>query len=149
MKISKKTATLILDYCELVDKMLSDIGTYNCTGKYKGTRDYSIQFTDGTEKFISNGKKSFDSSLENQIKSIKYFNENKDRLLDEISLSLDIPKAELDLKFDKEYFFVCIEYKGLLFTESSFSCYCKLEEYIAHWDPKLKRSLSKNFYLQN
>lgn len=55
-----------------------------CTGKWRGTYDYSLVFDNRTRLFISNGMKYFHETVQNYIGCLKIFNTNKNRILDEI-----------------------------------------------------------------
>lgn len=46
---------------------------HRCTGKWRGTTDYSLLFEDGTRIFISNGMQYFDEGLMTEITNLERF----------------------------------------------------------------------------
>lgn len=136
---------LIKEFCLLHGKEFKCISKHSCTGKWSGTTDYCIVFSDDTRYFVSNGMKYFNEKLQSKIDEFNYLQLNKNKLKEKIAFSLDLDVNSFDLIFDKELFFVCIFINGLLFTETNFSFFCK---YGSNWDYTKKRTLLENFYLQ-
>ena len=53
-----------------------------CTGKWRGTTDYYVEFNTGDKYFITNGMKGFDERLDEVIKLYKTFNANKAEIME-------------------------------------------------------------------
>lgn len=52
-----------------------------CSGKYRGTTDYSVIFDNGVRYFISNGMKYFELILDERIKVFSAFESMKDKIV--------------------------------------------------------------------
>lgn len=136
---------LINEFCLLHGKEFKCISKHSCTGKWRGTTDYYIVFSDDTRYFVSNGMKYFNEQLKSKIDEFNYLQLNKNELKKKIAFSLDLDVNSFELIYDNELYFVCISINGLLFTETNFSYFCK---YGSKWDYTKKRTLSENFYLR-
>lgn len=90
----------------------------SCTGKWRGTIDYSLVFDNKIELFISNGMESFNSRVKSICDDIIYFKENKANLLiqlkeriiydNEIAAKLGLYEVEiLDLDICEENELYC------------------------------------------
>ena len=65
---------------QMCDKMAKLLGHkswkkigHPCTGKWRGTTDYSLVFEDESEVFISNGMKYFDENLTDMVATLERF----------------------------------------------------------------------------
>jgi len=116
-----------------------------CTGKYKGSTDYSLQFEDNTCIFISNGRKSYRDRIIQYINDFEYYHNHKQAIdvwLKELVIHDNqtaewqgLPKIELiGTRIDNSDwlnvadYYMCINEElklKLTFKETGFSFYCK------------------------
>ena len=71
-----------------------------CTGKWRGTTDYSVEFNDNRKFFITNGMKNFDTRLDTYIVTYKTFNENKNEIL---AILKELEKADNEIAEEKGF----------------------------------------------
>lgn len=60
-----------------------------CTGKYKGTTDYSLVFDKKVHFFISNGKNYFSERIREHIHSVTAFQNHKDEMFQSICRQIE------------------------------------------------------------
>lgn len=53
-----------------------------CSGKWKGTTDYSVKFNNGVRFYISNGMKYFEKNLDEEIKAYSAFESMKSEIIE-------------------------------------------------------------------
>lgn len=116
----------------------------HCTGKWRGTIDYRLQFEDGTYVFISNGKKYYERNLFEYIAHFEYYHAHKEELEEWIKSIIrndnhtavwqKLPLIELigtridDDRFIVFDYYLCVDTDIKLqktYRETSFSYYCK------------------------
>ena len=95
-KISKETLEKCNKLAKLFNAKTGAIEKTACTGKYRGTFDYSVVFDNGTSFFISNGLKYFNSRIDDLIKTYENFNqiENKNKILNYLKKECELDKTE-------------------------------------------------------
>jgi len=145
MKINFNNISIL---CKLYQKEFEKITKQPCTGKWRGTTDYGIKFKDGSTKFISNGMKYFDESVQKEIEQLNYFQQNKEFLKSEVSKSIDLHVVKFDLVIHNSDLcmgWICIQFEGFNYTETSFSYFCKGR---MTWNADKKRTITDNFYLK-
>ena len=81
-----------------------------CTGKWRGTTDYSVQFDNGYKFFITNGMKRFDERLEEVVGIYKTFNANKDKIVEILKEREAVDNAIAREKEFKEYEILDVTY---------------------------------------
>lgn len=132
---------------KLLGKKSYEYSKRHCTGKWRGTIDYSLQFEDGTSIFISNGKKYYQRNLLEYITHFEYFHTHKEELEEWIKTIIKndnhtavwqkLPLIELiGIRIDDDRFIVfdyylCVDTDIKLvktYKETSFSYYCKGQE---------------------
>ncbi|WP_165045344.1 hypothetical protein [Dysgonomonas sp. ZJ709] len=129
---------------ELLGKKSYANSKRHCTGKWRGTIDYRLQFEDGTYVFISNGKKYYERNLFEYIAHFEYYHVHKEELETWIKSIIrndnhtavwhKLPLIELiGTRIDVDQFIVfdyylCVDTDTRLiktYKETSFSYYCK------------------------
>lgn len=68
-------------FASLIGKTFVAKTAHKCGGKWRGTTDYSLLFSDGTTFYISNGMKFFEKTLKEKIDKIVCFKNNKTNIL--------------------------------------------------------------------
>lgn len=115
-----------------------------CTGKYRGTSDYSLVFDDGTSLFISKGRAQYRIKLLLYITQFSYYHQHKEQIEEWIRTVLrhdnrtaewqKLPPIEfIGTRIDEDLFIVfdyymCISKEQklkLTYKETGFSYYCK------------------------
>ena len=129
LKIKKQVSKRIQDKVNQLAKLFNaETGTIiytNCTGKYKGCKDYSVLFNNGEEYFINCGYKYFEECLDSLIQKFTTFNNIKDRVI-EVYKNLEEKDKEKSLYLNKTpYEILDIDY-------------CKYGHYIGWFYLKLK-----------
>lgn len=82
----------------------------NCTGKYRGYRDYSVQFDNGVEFFITMGAKHFKEELEERVNLYSNFQEKKQAILQEFVKVMESDRDKANLLGLKGYKVLDIDY---------------------------------------
>jgi len=134
--------------CKLYGKEFDSISKRACTGDWRGTTDYSIKFKDGSTKFISNGMKYFNDTLQKEVDELNYFLHNKEALKKQVSKSIELSCENFDLVIHNNGLsmgWICIRFEEQNYTETSFSYFCKGK---MTWNADKKRTITEDFYLQ-
>lgn len=133
----------------LVGKQSFTYKNVACTGKYRGSTDYSLLFEDNTCLFISNGRKSYRDRLIEFINDFEYYHKHKQKLEEWLKELVNhdnqtaewqgLPKLELiGTRIDNNDWFIVVDYYmcineeqklKLTFKETGFSYYCKKDNF--------------------
>ena len=143
--MANEIITLEMKLTNLLGKQSYSYLKKACTGKYRGTTDYCLQFEDKTCIFVSNGKKGYRNRIIEFINDFEYYYKHKQELEGWLKKLVNhdnqtaewhgLPKLELiGTRIDNNDWFIVIDYYmcineeqklKLTYKETGFSYYCK------------------------
>lgn len=158
----------------LLDQLTALIGRKNwtrisspCTGKWKGTIDYGVQFDDGLCHFISNGMTNFEENISAQISYIQDIQNNREKYLqilrDQALRDNAVAEAEglypvsvIDMGIHTEsehnflwsYLILEVHGKRFKFIESGLNCHLKMK-ILEKWIEKCRKPIFTAGAVQN
>lgn len=83
---------------------------YACKGGSKSQTEYSVQFDNNEEFYISKGMKYFDENLQREIDIFKQFSNNKQAMLDKLLEMQEIDNINSKARDLKEYKIISLDY---------------------------------------
>lgn len=159
VRLKKSTVKLLDLFTALVGRKSWTRTVHHCTGKWRGTAEYGVQFDDGLYYFISCGMKYFESKLQGEINTIHRIRTNREKYLgyfrqralqDNMTAEAEglFPVSVIDVGLCTEsstYFlwpYLLLEVNGtrFKFIETGV-CYCMKDDNMEKWVEHCKKPL--------
>lgn len=158
-RFRKSTSDHLDQFTELVGRKTWTLVSHPCTGKWRGTTDYGIQFEDGFRYFVSNGMTYFEEKISDAIMEINTVQKNREQYLQILRVQaqhdnlvaaseglLPVKVISVEMNFKSGNYFLwpyaMLEVNGIRFKFiETGMCYAMKEDRMDRWVERYKKPL--------